>query len=803
MFRHEFFRLWNHRIVWLLLCVLLAVNGALFFRRYSSQGEAEKESVSYTAQEYRALWEKLEQYPKQSRKDVLLQWQKNINILQEYEWLGVPIEQICESYDPEGTGWVSELLNTYTRSPEEIMFTSSIFIEPFLLKVVMAEVQAVEEYPEYREEMVTRAELLMTNPLFMQDKDGDTYNMRNLEKTLADFSKADLPALTGVYGNSKGVESVVFPVTGFCCLVLFLYAAAELFIFEKERELEALVRTTARGKIPRLNRKLLALLLFAIIIGTLFFVENLLLAQYMFGIGDLSRPIQAVASYVSCVYRLSVGGYLLVLYGLWLLALSSCAVLIAACTAPVKSTPGNAFLVILLLGTECALFLTIGNTSRYAVWKFVNPIAMMSGDQVIAIYRNINLFGYPVSYPAVVLGLCALLIAVSYLVLAFYFERRYTEKTRRRIFWRRKKAREALPSYSVRLWQQEFYRQGILQKGFLLFPALLLLGIWWTVDTYEPTYAEMHSRYYQEYVERWRGELTEQTFREMEEESKRFEEIYEKIDALTQKQMELLVNGSEQEKQNVTFALTLLYSQLNPEPAFQAFCSYVDYLKEGGEGCVVDQRPFREMVIDLKKDIRLGLFLIIAYLALLPPVFAQDRTNKMIGVLGVTKKARRLLHFRLWYAGGIAVFVTAGVIGARYYAISKQYRIYPESLSYSAYSVEGLCDYTGWTLGQYLVYATLLRIVGACAFMLVLFLIIHLAEKTVVQWLLFAMLFVLPLITSIMYPQFSICCLPLCGILGSSYALLWAESVRWLLPMGILATGTVSAIVISRRFARL
>ncbi|MDO4317286.1 MAG: hypothetical protein Q4C48_03660 [Lachnospiraceae bacterium] len=797
MFRQEFLRLWNHRILWLLLILLLGVNGAMFWRQFHAQ----KQGGGYTTEQYKELWERLREYPEEERQTVFEQWRRNADVLLFYS-SDMPPETLTAVFDPEETGWVLVLLEEYHEHPEEVLLTGEVECDVQLLTAVAGEIQTVAEYPEYRQEMKARGELLLSGSILTQQE--NTYNIRNLEKTLKDFSEAEMPEIKGIYDNSKGVESVSFSVTGPCCLVLLLYAAAELFVYEKEQGLEALVRTAARGRLPRLHGKLLAFTAFSVLTGSLFFAENLFLAQTAFGLGDLTRPIQTVEAYVSSLYNFTVWEYLLALYALWLLALIVCAMLMAVCTVPVRSTQGCALLAGAILGTEYALHVSIGSTSHLSAFRFVNLIGALPGDEVLATYRNINLLGYPASYPKVMLGLCAVLLMSSYVVLAFSFGRRYTERIGRSLFPRlRRKERRELPVYSVRLWQQELYRIGILRRGLVIFPVLLLFGAWWIVDMYQPPEESADQRYYQQYVAKWQGEITPDKRAEINEEALRFAGLEEELERLLQKQAEYGMNGDSEALRVVELKLMLIYNQLTPRNAFDAFCRYVEYLESTEEGAIVDQRPYEELLLTAETDVKASLYVILALLLLLPPFFSKDRENKMIGVVSVTGKGRRLLHLRLFYATVGTVGITAVALAARYYAVQKTLPVSSAELRYSACSVEGLSEYCGWSLGQYMTYAVGLRIVGACMVMLLIFGIVHIVNKTVIQWLLFAMLFVLPLVAAMLYAPLTVGCVPLSGLIGSAYFILWPRAFRWGLLAGILLAGIASEIVICKKYSKI
>ncbi len=794
MLRHEIFRLRSRQLLMFLVGLLLVLNGVLFVRFYSEQ----RGKAIYSVEDYCELWDAINEVPREEREEYFEELMLQREIMFQYV-LEIPVAALVAMYDMENTGWVMELLEQYNEHPEDVLFTENIYSEQALLDAVQEEIEATLGYQAFREDLLKRGQMLLSGTIMTLQEDG--YNAKNIRKTIEEYSTAPIPEISGVYDNPRGVESLSFSATNLCCILLVLYAVAELFVYEKEQGLEALVRTNVRVALPRLHWKMIAVFVFATVIAVLFSVENILLAENMFGIGDWSRPIQTVPAYSTSLTMLSVSEYAIVSTLLRVFGLCVLALLAMACTAWVRSTKTLIGLVGGVLGVEYVLYLSIDNTSYLANLRFINPVGVLQPDTWLITYRNINLFGTPVSYATVIAVVSVVVGVLSYGIVACHFCRKYTERTvARRRGARKDSTEQKVKRYSVRLWVQEIYKIGVAQHAFVLLLLVVTFGGWWIHSGYEDVREDSEEQYYQQYVERLTGPVMEETHAYIEQESLRFADMERELEELEQK----VQNATSQEevlKLNMT--LMILQNQLAPKSAFERFCEYVDYVSATEEGYIVDERPYEQLYLDIEADLEQGTVVVVGLILLIPMVFYQDRDTRLIGIVGATKKGNRLLHLRLFYSGIMAVGMALVPVAVRFVSVKGAFGKIEEQGHFPAVSVQGLAEFSGWSLDAYFALMVTVRVLGALVVMLMICAIAHVVRTSISLWLTVAVVFLLPLLVALLYPSLAEVWMHLAALLGSPILAFATDAWRIVLSIFGMILVVVSGMTIRQRYSKL
>ncbi len=795
MFRYEFTRLWHHRMIWCLLGVLLIVNGVLFYKQYDTKSE----TAMYSASEYVQVWERLSEVPREERQTLFEDLSRDVTILYQYV-IGFSEEELIKKYDSLGQEVVCDLLLQYNESPEEMLFTDNIYAEKQLFDAIRSEVETVLEYPEHRKDMQNRSEVLLGS--ILAEKQGG-YNVRNLKKTLHDYQKSELPEIDGIYDNSKGVEAVSFPVSSICVLLLIAFSVGELFLYEKEQGLEALVRTNVRGKIPRLHGKMIAVSVFSIIVGTVFFIESVVLSQTLYGLGDLQRPIQTVVVYVSAVEEYSVAQFLIALYIVRIFVFVCVAWILTACTIFMRNTWQLMLLTVTISGLEYGLYFAISETSFLSVLKFVNIAKAIQGHELLATYRNINIFGTPITEKYVVLGLCFFLFVLSYVMLLFNFSRRYTLTKSFASQNSLQRQNGSVPVYTTSLWKQELFRISILNKS-ALFLLFFVVFLWlWSVREYEPLPVSKEEAYYQEYISDNLGPITEETDIYIHAEKERFELLQDQIDELEEKIYSMAVLGEQKEAYSLNLEMMILRNQMAPRDAFERFCSYVNYLKGMKEAYIVDERSYEEMYLNFSSDIEMAFLITIGLLFILPPVFTVDRESQLIEVIGACGNVNKLRRIRLLVSGSIAALLAVIPRVARWSMIEKTYSVPDIQWGYTANSVRGLSAYGDIPLSAYAVYVMVLGIVGSIALALAIIAIVHIFNRVAIKWLALGTLVVLPFIAALLFAPIGRLWFHLACLIGSSFMAEMQMGERIAAYCVTVLVGIGAFAIIRRRFSRI
>ena len=179
---------------------------------------------------------------------------------------------------------------------EEALMLQKCFVEP------------LQYAYEYRQDAAQISKRALENADFYQQM-GNIYASRENQQIAGMFSGRWIPELhyTEMYQHYLQYDFSVFLV-----LLLVIYGLVNVFVLEKETEMELLLQTTIQGKRKSATAKLLASVLFVIIISILFWLADFLLFGCMFGSFDGGNcPIYAIEYFEASALSMSLFFYAL------------------------------------------------------------------------------------------------------------------------------------------------------------------------------------------------------------------------------------------------------------------------------------------------------------------------------------------------------------------------------------------------------------------------------------------------------------------------------------------------------------
>lgn len=537
---------------------------------------------------------------------------------------------------PEMNGSKDEALS-YIKSRD----TGEITAGYFLLSYVKSEVNDTLGYMDYRENIIASADRLSKLPIF---SDADGFSRLNMEKTAEVY--AGLPEITTVPGPGRGVVMA----SGYTGSVLFgivfmIYIIFALVVREKEIGTLNLTRTTLKGHKSHGVSKLLVCLTLAFISVTVLELINWVLAGYMYGLGDLSRPIQSVPEYMTCVFEINVLEFALitVLFRILFVLMITVMVFFFACA-------GKTYLSLLLylaavFGAEGILYFTVSGNSIFGLLKYMNLFSGADTGFLFGDYINLNILGKPVWYLPVYIGFTVLLLAVFCLLGVTAYDR--ISSTFGRSF---RIGADILPVKSLSIFLQECFRYLFCEKAILIVLAFLVFR----AVTFQPV-REMFSMpediYYKQYMLQLSGLYSEEKEREIGKE-------WEAYEAIQEEYRENIVLTEDETIKN------LMSSKYQEETKKYAVLDRVEskgrYLKENG-GAFVYEQGYRILTNDTpgEKDNRL-LSVMAALLMLICAVFmyAPDYQSGVDRIVKTTAKGRKSLFIRREVLGTVILLLT-------------------------------------------------------------------------------------------------------------------------------------------------
>lgn len=391
------------------------------------------------------------------------------------------------------------------------LLTPDIYTERKLFSNVIERVEPIAHYEATLKEIDENAETLLLTGRY----EPNTFGYRNILKSQAQYRELSNVQPEILY--SGAIE--LLPdgrITDFILVLLCLLVGLELICAERISGTMALVKPTVRGGGSLITAKILAGLFLALIGTLMLYGTNLGIGLIRCGMIPRNAPIQSVFGLLRSPWEISIAMYVLGFFCMkFLWASSVTAIVYLACSI------GNR------VQESCGIFLLTCAPSlvmQKSVLSFLS-----TGDTVglFSEYRNLNLFGWPVSSFSVSILVMILVSAVCFGFAAVIHiqsapivsdrKRKHIRKTRR---------------ISVNLLLLE------ARKLFLLNGAIWVLIVLMAVQLVAYLNFDAHispqERLYMQYSEKLSGPADQEKDAFIAEEAARFAELYAQMDAYSQ-----------------------------------------------------------------------------------------------------------------------------------------------------------------------------------------------------------------------------------------------------------------------------
>lgn len=453
----------------------------------------------------------------------------------------------------------------------------------------------------------------------------DTFSYRNIKKTPPAYQA--MKNVTLRLDTERGIEDALHhPVTDFLGIFLLFLIVSTVMLKDREQGMMPLLYSMPNGRGALLFSKLLLITLCTIGTALLLYGENLLIGAKMYGLGDLSRPVQCIGSFYECNLPVSVGGYLLLFAGMKIAGFLVFSMVFAAVCAAAK----NNLTVYAVSGGFCGIgFLLcrfVSPLSNWSLLHFVNPVQLVKVNEIIGTYKNINLFGYPVSLKITAPAAAAVFLDAAVCISALFFVHRRNQKYRSLSLLLRKHRKHRVHGQMYYV----IYRSLMLQKGIV--PMLAVIFAAAAFSSGFTRYYTSTDIYYEKFTTEQQGAITDDTFEFIKEK----QVGYFKID----RQMQALFASENPD----TLRLAELSEQTNDRAAFEQFrARYNAIRKSDADGeMFYDTGYARLFGLDGNRDdMIMNLCILIFLCLLLSPYASQDRKTGMVKILYATAAGKR------------------------------------------------------------------------------------------------------------------------------------------------------------------
>ena len=441
--------------------------------------------------------------------------------------------------------------------------------EYYLLRYVNKELEAVKGYRDYIEGVATSAKRLGSMSIFSS---GDSFSKKNMEKTAGVY--AALPEIETQPGPQRGI-AMASDNPGGTVLALIFSVFVCFSIVTRERELGSLMltRTTFHGYLRHGAAKLSCCFVSSVLAVIVLEASGWITGEVMYGLGNLSRPIQSVMEFQPCVFEVSVLGFAVVQTLFKAFYVSALVTIVFFAVSAGASYIKLIAILAAVLGSEGAAYALISGNSASGLLKHINIFSGLDSDKLLGDYMNINMFGNPVWLLPVVIGfLVFILVVFSVLGLWAYYRLDAIPQGRVRL------KLKIVSERTVRVFVHELYRFFFCEKAALIIMAFAVLRLV-TFSQVTEIFTSREEMYYKQYMLKLEGYYGQDKENAINQEEKDYEELTRKAQeamAKTEDPVVLsLISAKYQEESGKYSALGMVEN-------------HASYLKEQGGAFVYD-----------------------------------------------------------------------------------------------------------------------------------------------------------------------------------------------------------------------
>ncbi len=585
-------------------------------------------------------------------------------------------------------------------------------------------------YSDYLDSIDSQARLMTSVSIFAKP---DTFNYRSIVRTPPAYDK--VRDVEPIFDVSKGINlatdnSFTDILSGF----IVLFAVLALMISDREQGMSGLLFSLRRGRSYLLLSKTgaLAIAIFSAIL--LIYAENLIIASCLYGLGELSRPVQSLNGFIGCNLKISVIGYL-ILYVLFkfiaMFVIGAFLSLIAVNTKNIVSFYGISAVIMIAEGVAYA---KIHPLSIYSIFRYINLISFTKVNEIFCNYKNINFWEYPVPLIPTSIGAVLVIAAICVVLSSYMYAKKRNLEFRKIGFKFRFGKGNKIHS---RLYYT-LYKSLIMQKGIFIIAVFIVVSVFMGeafIKKYDPI-----DVYYEYYTTETEGEITQETIDFYDSEAIRFDELNARLENpdIT----------SEEERE--------IYKQLAPTMGFYPSYERLNQIKDIENAHIFYDTGYKRAfgINGYDDDMKYAFVAILLCLFLISPLIANDNKYRMKSVINSTSSGRKsyirrnILTAALYgFAASLLWIIPYMVTISRYYGHG--------GLSASIRSITDLINFPlNISVLQYIILICLLRTVSVLFTAMIMLWVSSMCRNVISAVLINFAVFALPIIIYLLGAEF-------------------------------------------------
>ncbi len=594
-----------------------------------------------------------------------------------------------------------------------------------LMYELQEECYNVVNYSEYLENIKSQADSMTSVSIFAKP---DTFNYRSIVRTPPAYE--NVQDVKPFFDISKGIILATDNIfTDILCGFIVLFATLMIMISDREQGMSGFLFSLKRGRSYLIYMKLTALMTVIFSIILLIYSENLIIASHIYGLGDLSRPLQSVSGFIGCNLKISVMGYLLLYLFFKFIAfgvIGAILTLIALNTKNIISFYGVSAVIIIVEGLA---YVKIHSLSVYSIFRYINLISFTKVNEIFCNYKNINFWEYPVPLIPTSIGAILVISLICVIMSAYLYTKKRNLKFRKVSFKSKIRSKGKIHS----LFYYTFYKSLIMQKGLIIIVIFIAVTGFVNQNFYKKY--DVADVYYRYYTELFEGEITQESIDFCDGETQKFNDIQNRIDELSH-------NNS------YSSELNELYKQLAPSMGFYPVKERLETIKDIDNTQLFYDTGYKRIfgINGYDDDMKYALIAMLMCTFLISPLIANDNKYRIKYIVNSTSSGQKSYILRNIFTAMIyGVFVAVLWIIPYLITIKRYYG--NSGLSASIHSITDFMDFPiNMKLWQYILIILLL----------IMLYISSKCKNTISAVLINLTLFVLPIIIYLLGAEFAI-----------------------------------------------
>lgn len=588
-------------------------------------------------------------------------------------------EELENLSDSEKLQWLDDRLGEFEGQHS---FSWKVLVE------LHDEVANIVGYSDYLDSIDSQAKTMTSVSIFAKP---GTFNYRSIVKTPPAYD--NVRDVVPIFDVSKGINLATDnSFTDILCGFIVLFAVLSLIISDREQGMSRLLFALKRGRGYLLFFKLIALAVTIFAAVLLIYTENLIIAGNIYGLGDLTRPIQSLNGFIGCNLKISVFEYLILYVLFKFIAMFAIGAVLSLITVNAKNIVSFYGISAVILIAEGLTYAKIHPLSIYSIFRYINLISLTKVNEIFCNYKNINFWEYPVPLIPTSIGAVLIISVICVTLSAYLYAKKRNLEFRKIAFRFRLDSGNKVhsPLYYT------FYKSLFMQKGFMIIIIFIAIAGFMNqnfVKRYDPV-----DVYYEYYTTQTEGEITQNTIDFYDSEAVRFEKLNARMND---------PDISVEEEKGIL-------KQLAPSMGFYPAYERLDQVKNIENSHMFYDTGYKRAfgVNGYDDDMKYAFAAILLCIFLISPLISNDNKYRMNSIVNSTKSGRKSFVVR-----NILIASFYGMISALLWIIPYAYTISDYyghgGLSGSVRSITDFADFPiNMKLWQYILIICLLRIIA-------------------------------------------------------------------------------------------